>query len=137
MKCTDFIKPTAQNVTPKTIEIPSKGMCRHTATVGGNHVLEYAIWHAFTVAFSLPDVKPQVRQAERGVSLARLAVEEFAPHGTERLALLSLAEANVERARTTRNATGAQFAVMAALECSRLAVENLPWAGLVGTPAQA
>jgi hypothetical protein len=131
------MKHTAQNISIGTVETASKGMRGHTATVRGNHVLEYAIWQHFAVRFSLPDVNPQVRQAERGVSLARLAVEEFAPHGTERLALLLLAEANVERARTTRNAAGVHFAAMAALECSRLAVENLPWAGQVSPPVQA
>ncbi len=109
----------------------------HTATVRGNHVLKQAIWHANVMTRARAEANPQVRQAERGVNLARLAVEEFAPHGTKRLALLSLAEANVARARTTRSEAGVHFAALAALECSRLAVENLPWAGQIGSPVQA
>lgn len=99
----------------------------------------YKIRQTKTVRISFADV-PQLRQAECGVTMARLALEEFAPHGTEsaeRFALLSLAEQNVARARTIRSEAGARFAALAALECSRLAVENLPWLGQVGTPIQA
>ena len=131
------MKHTEQKISIGTVETASKGMAGHTVMVRRNHVLEYKIRQYSNVRVSYPDMNPQVRQAERGVTLARLAVEEFAPHGTERLALLLLAEANVRRARTTRNAAGVQFAAMAALECSRLAVENLPWVGQVSTPVQA